>query len=152
MPWGGSKGPTLGGVAPAHRRRARTWAGTTRCSSIQFRTALVEELRAKDLVIVPELNFMGQMSRRISGRLGINAESITQITGLPFKVKVSSPGHFRQSRQSNAERECNSMTTKNPEYDFKWCPGCGDFGVRRALEGAIQRRVVRDRDANGEAT
>ena len=34
------------------------------------------------------------------------------------------------------------MTTKNPEYDFKWCPGCGDFGVRRALEGAIQRRVI----------
>ena len=34
------------------------------------------------------------------------------------------------------------MTSKNPEYDFKWCPGCGDFGVRRALEGAIQRRVI----------
>ena len=29
------------------------------------------------------------------------------------------------------------MTTKNPEYDFKWCPGCGDFGVRRAIEFAI---------------
>ena len=29
------------------------------------------------------------------------------------------------------------MTLKNPEYDFKWCPGCGDFGVRRALEGAL---------------
>ena len=26
------------------------------------------------------------------------------------------------------------MSGKNPEYDFKWCPGCGDFGVRRALE------------------
>ena len=26
---------------------------------------------------------------------------------------------------------------RHPEYDFKWCPGCGDFGVRRALEGAI---------------
>jgi 2-oxoglutarate ferredoxin oxidoreductase subunit beta len=26
------------------------------------------------------------------------------------------------------------MSAKNPEYDFKWCPGCGDFGVRRALE------------------
>ena len=25
------------------------------------------------------------------------------------------------------------MTLKNPEYDFKWCPGCGDFGVRRAV-------------------
>ena len=34
------------------------------------------------------------------------------------------------------------MTMKNPEYDFKWCPGCGDFGVRRALEGALQKRVV----------
>ncbi len=29
------------------------------------------------------------------------------------------------------------MTKRNPEYDFKWCPGCGDFGVRRALEIAI---------------
>ena len=26
------------------------------------------------------------------------------------------------------------MSKKNPEYDFKWCHGCGDFGVRRALE------------------
>lgn len=29
------------------------------------------------------------------------------------------------------------MSKKNPEYDFKWCPGCGDFGVRRALEVAM---------------
>ena len=29
------------------------------------------------------------------------------------------------------------MSWKNPEYDFKWCPGCGDFGVRRALEWAM---------------
>ncbi len=34
------------------------------------------------------------------------------------------------------------MTDKNPEYDFKWCPGCGDFGVRRALEQAVERRMV----------
>ncbi|MBM3949457.1 MAG: 2-oxoacid:ferredoxin oxidoreductase subunit beta [SAR202 cluster bacterium] len=32
------------------------------------------------------------------------------------------------------------MSAKNPEYDFKWCPGCGDFGVRRALEGALEQR------------
>ena len=31
---------------------------------------------------------------------------------------------------------------KNPEYDFKWCPGCGDFGVRRALEQAVSRRLI----------
>ena len=34
------------------------------------------------------------------------------------------------------------MTDKNPEYDFKWCPGCGDFGVRRALEQAVARRLT----------
>ena len=30
------------------------------------------------------------------------------------------------------------MSVKNPEYDFSWCPGCGDFGVRRALEFAMR--------------
>ena len=34
------------------------------------------------------------------------------------------------------------MTDKNPEYDFKWCPGCGDFGVRRALEQAVEKRLI----------
>ena len=34
------------------------------------------------------------------------------------------------------------MSVKNPEYDFKWCPGCGDFGVRRSLEAAIEQRRV----------
>lgn len=29
------------------------------------------------------------------------------------------------------------MKAKNPEYDFTWCPGCGDFGVRRAIEFAM---------------
>lgn len=33
------------------------------------------------------------------------------------------------------------MSKKNPEYDFKWCPGCGDFGVRRALEMAMMNRL-----------
>ena len=34
------------------------------------------------------------------------------------------------------------MTDKNPEYDFKWCHGCGDFGVRRALEQAVEQRII----------
>ena len=34
------------------------------------------------------------------------------------------------------------MSAKNPEYDFKWCPGCGDFGVRRALEFAMADRIT----------
>ena len=38
------------------------------------------------------------------------------------------------------------MSKKNPEYDFKWCPGCGDFGVKRGLEMAIQQWVVRNEE------
>ncbi|MEE8443017.1 MAG: hypothetical protein V3S37_04640, partial [Dehalococcoidia bacterium] len=35
------------------------------------------------------------------------------------------------------------MSARNLEYDFKWCPGCGDFGVRRALGLAIGDRTAR---------
>ena len=38
------------------------------------------------------------------------------------------------------------MNAENPEYDFKWCPGCGDFGVRRALEQAVERRMIETED------
>ena len=34
------------------------------------------------------------------------------------------------------------MSEKNPEYDFKWCPGCGDFGVRRALEACLKQYAI----------
>jgi 2-oxoglutarate ferredoxin oxidoreductase subunit beta len=39
------------------------------------------------------------------------------------------------------------MSKKNPEYDFKWCPGCGDFGVRRAIEMALAERVAKNKEA-----
>jgi len=32
------------------------------------------------------------------------------------------------------------MSKRNPVYDFKWCPGCGDFGVKRSIEGALVER------------
>jgi len=35
------------------------------------------------------------------------------------------------------------MTKRNPDYDFKWCPGCGDFAVVRAVEMALVDRVTR---------
>jgi 2-oxoglutarate ferredoxin oxidoreductase subunit beta len=34
------------------------------------------------------------------------------------------------------------MSKRNPEYDFAWCPGCGDFGVRRALQVALENYSV----------
>ena len=34
------------------------------------------------------------------------------------------------------------MSKRNPVYDFKWCPGCGDFGVKVAIEQALTKRAV----------
>ncbi len=34
------------------------------------------------------------------------------------------------------------MSKRNPLYDFKWCPGCGDFGVKVAIEQALAKRAV----------
>ena len=85
MPWGGSKGPTLGAWRELTAAGVDLgWYYTMFLNPLP--DGLVEELRTKDLVIVPELNFMGQFSLYLRS-LGIKAESITQITGLPFKVK-----------------------------------------------------------------
>ncbi|MCE2456954.1 MAG: hypothetical protein J4G14_03975 [Dehalococcoidia bacterium] len=85
MPWGGSKGPALGAWRELTAQGADLgWYYTMFLNPLP--SGMVEELRSKDLVIVPELNFMGQMSAHLR-MLGINAESITQITGLPFKTK-----------------------------------------------------------------
>lgn len=84
MPWGGSKGPaqaaydaiTAGGVDIG-------WYYTMYLNPLP--KDLLEELRQKDLVLVPELNYMGQFSSVLRSQ-GVKAESITQYTGLPFKV------------------------------------------------------------------
>jgi 2-oxoglutarate ferredoxin oxidoreductase subunit beta len=34
------------------------------------------------------------------------------------------------------------MSKRNPVYDFKWCPGCGDFGVKVAIEQALAKRAI----------
>ena len=46
---------------------------------------LLDELRSKKLVLVPELNYLGQLSS-ILRQHGVKAKSLTQYTGLPFKV------------------------------------------------------------------
>ena len=85
MPWGGSKGP----AEEAHERLAAEgvdigWAYTMYLNPLP--PALLESLRQKDLVLVPELNYLGQFSSVLRSQ-GVRAESITQYTGLPFKVR-----------------------------------------------------------------
>ena len=85
MTWGGSKGPTREAYNTLRGRGERVgWYYTMQLHPLPPR--LVEELRQKELVIVPELNYQGQFSS-ILRSLGVRAESITQYTGLPFKVR-----------------------------------------------------------------
>ena len=85
MTWGGSKGPTREAFEVITARGQKVgWYYTTQLHPLPPK--LLEELKQKELVIVPELNYQGQFSS-ILRSLGVRAESITQYTGLPFKVR-----------------------------------------------------------------
>ena len=84
LPWGGSKGP----AHEAYERMMENgvplgWYYTMFISPLNPK--LLDELRSKKLVLVPELNYLGQFSS-ILRQHGVNARSLTQYTGLPFKV------------------------------------------------------------------
>ncbi len=84
MTWGGSKGPAQAAYdAIVEDGVDIGWYYTMFLNPLP--KELLEELRQKDLVLVPELNYMGQFSSVLRSQ-GVKAESITQYTGLPFKV------------------------------------------------------------------
>ena len=85
MPWGGSKGPGLEAYNTLKSQGMPIgWFYTMYLNPLP--PALLEELRQKELVIVPELNFQGQFASILRSQ-GVCAEAITQYTGLPFKVR-----------------------------------------------------------------
>jgi 2-oxoglutarate ferredoxin oxidoreductase subunit alpha len=85
MPWGGSKGPAQAAYEQLTAEgEDLAWLYTMFLHPLP--SALLEELKQKELVLIPELNFQGQLSSILRSD-GVRAESITQITGLPFKVR-----------------------------------------------------------------
>ena len=84
MPWGGAKGTSRAAFEALRAEGADVgWYYTMYLNPLP--PALLDELRTKELVLVPELNYLGQCSGWLRQQ-GVRAESITQITGLPFKV------------------------------------------------------------------
>ena len=84
MPWGGSKGP----VREAYLQLQEEGVDIGWLYSMTLHPlpeAISEQLNKKEIVIVPELNYQGQWSRLLRAD-GYRATSITQYTGLPFKV------------------------------------------------------------------
>ena len=85
VPWGGTKGPTREAYNKLIESGADiAWLYTMFLNPLP--PQMIENLRKKELVLVPELNYQGQFSM-ILRSLGVNAISITQYTGLPFTVK-----------------------------------------------------------------
>ena len=85
MPWGSTKGPALEAYNQLKEQGVPVgWYYTMFLNPLPPR--LLEELKQKDLVIVPELNYQGQFASILRSQ-GVRAEAITQYTGLPFKVR-----------------------------------------------------------------
>ncbi|MCH8816274.1 MAG: 2-oxoacid:acceptor oxidoreductase subunit alpha [Chloroflexi bacterium] len=85
MPWGGSKG-TVREAYLQLRDEGLDIGWIFSMALHPLPEAVTEELARKELVIVPELNYQGQWSSLLRSD-GYKAESITQYTGLPFKVR-----------------------------------------------------------------
>ena len=85
LPWGGSKGPALEAFNELNAEGMDIGFYYTMLLN-PLPPEMLEQLQNKKLVIVPELNFQGQFSS-ILRSLNVNAVSITQYTGLPFRVK-----------------------------------------------------------------
>jgi 2-oxoglutarate ferredoxin oxidoreductase subunit alpha len=85
MPWGGSKGAVREAYLQLRDEGVDIgWIFTMTLHPLP--EAITDELGRKELVIVPELNYQGQWSRLLRAD-GYKATSITQYTGLPFKVR-----------------------------------------------------------------
>tara|TARA_B100000959_G_scaffold37483_1_gene36149 strand:+ start:16228 stop:17931 length:1704 start_codon:yes stop_codon:yes gene_type:complete len=85
VPWGGSKGPALDAYNQLRsENKDLGWYYTMYIHPMPEK--MLAALKEKELVIVPELNYLGQFGSVLRGE-GINAVSLTQYTGLPFKVR-----------------------------------------------------------------
>ena len=103
MPWGASKGPARDAYEVlAEQGVDLAWYYTIYLHPLPAK--LLDELRQKELVLVPELNYQGQFAS-ILRSWGVKAEAITQYTGLPFKSRdlVES---FSKRAKSNGNGRC----------------------------------------------
>ncbi|MCA9850908.1 MAG: 2-oxoacid:acceptor oxidoreductase subunit alpha [Dehalococcoidia bacterium] len=83
LTWGGSKGSALAAWRELDAEGVKVgWYYTMFLNPLPAK--MLEELKGKR-ILVPELNYMGQFAAYLRSK-GLNAEAITQYTGLPFKV------------------------------------------------------------------
>ena len=103
MPWGGSKGPVYEAYKNiTDKNQDIGWAYTMFINPLP--KELITILKRKKLVLVPELNSQGQFANILRSK-GITAESITQYTGLPFKVNALEKILIKKSKLITLQRK-----------------------------------------------
>ncbi len=109
LPWGATKGPAQEAYELLRADGVDlAWYYTMFLNPLP--PALLAELRSKDLVIVPELNYQGQLAGVLRG-MRVNAEAITQYTGLPFKANGLA-ARIKELLGSGAEQKANRKAVK----------------------------------------
>ena len=109
LPWGATKGPAQEAYELLRADGVDlAWYYTMFLNPLP--PALLAELRSKDLVIVPELNYQGQLAGVLRG-MRVNPEAITQYTGLPFKANGLA-ARIKELLGSGAEQKANRKAVK----------------------------------------
>lgn len=109
FPWGASKGPAQEAFDLVQAEGIELgWYYTMFLNPMP--PALLKELQSKDLVIVPELNYQGQLAGVLRGKW-VPAEAITQYTGLPFKAHDLAE-RIKEMLSSNTERPIKKKAVK----------------------------------------
>ncbi|RLL68370.1 2-oxoacid:acceptor oxidoreductase subunit alpha [Streptomyces sp. Z26] len=83
--WGSTFGPITAAVRRIRRGGGRIAQGHLRHLN-PFPRNLGEELRRYDKVVVPEMN-LGQLAALLRAKYLVDAQSLTQVRGLPFKAE-----------------------------------------------------------------
>jgi 2-oxoglutarate ferredoxin oxidoreductase subunit alpha len=83
--WGTTAGPSRGAVFLAEQEEIPVAMLQVQMLSPLPVAAIEEFINTVEIVLVPEVNYLGQFAKLLQGELGIKVHSFTQYTGLPFK-------------------------------------------------------------------
>lgn len=82
--WGTTAGPCRGAVHLANQEELPLAMLQVQMLSPLPAEAIQEFIDSVDLVLVPEVNYLGQFAKLVQAELGVKVHSYTQYTGLPF--------------------------------------------------------------------
>ena len=110
-----------------------------------FPSNLGEVLGRYSQVLVPEIN-MGQLSRILRSEFLVDAQSLSKMQGVPFRVMEIEAAITDHSRRKVMTTTAVPVTTRkdwSSDQEVRWCPGCGDYSILAAVQMLMPELGVR---------